>query len=262
MRHLILMIFGIFTIVVPVSRAEAYDIVGFPGSTWGQVTHDFDDLVGTGSIAYINQGVDWVVLPGGITLNTYAEFRYRLRTKNDDFYDAYGPDVGLELRRSPFRLGIDYYWQRYPELSQSSDAVQYYLSWYYDWDLMPKGKHLFGLAGFSGSTWGQVTHDVDSLVGTGSIAYINQGVDWVVLPGGITLSTYAEFRYRLRTKNDDFYDAYGPDVGLELRRSPFKLGIDYYWQRYPGLSQSSDAVQLYLTWYYDWDLKPKKKKHD
>ena len=64
-----------------------------------------------------------------------AEFRYRLRGGNKTFYNAYGPALGLELRKWSFHLGMDYYWQRFPELDESSNRLRYYLSWYYDWDL-------------------------------------------------------------------------------------------------------------------------------
>ena len=115
------------------------------------------------------------------------------------------------------------------------------------------------IEGLPGSTWGQAAHDFDSLVGSSTLGYVNQGIDWTTLPGGITFNTFAEFRYRLRTENNDFYNAYGPALGIELRKYIFKLGADYYWQRFPGLSEWDNKFQIYLTWYYDWDLKQLKK---
>jgi hypothetical protein len=41
-----------------------------------------------------------------------------------------------ELQRSPLKLGVDYYWERFLELRESSNRVQYYLGWYYEWDLL------------------------------------------------------------------------------------------------------------------------------
>lgn len=236
--------------------APAGAIEALPGSTWGQVSHDIDSLVGTGGIGYINQGIDWVILPGGIPLNTYAEFRYRLRSRNNDFYNAYGPLVGVEIRKSIFRLGADYIWERFPHLAETDNKFQFYLRWYKDWDLKRAVPGLGSLpvAGLSGSTWGELSHDVDSLVGNGAIGYVNQGIDWFRLPGQITVNTFAEFRYRLRSRNNDLYNAYGPAVGVELRKSVFKLGADYYWERFPDLAETDAKFQFYLTWYYDWDL--------
>jgi len=235
----------------------ALDIQGLPGSTWGTVSHDVDKLVGTGAMGYINQGIDWVKLPGEITFNTFAEFRYRFRNENKQFYNAYSPAVGLEFKRSPFRLGMDYAWERFPGTGEQSNKVQYYLTWYYDWDLKPASPSGLEVEGFPGSTWDTISHDVDSLVGTGAMGYINQGIDWVRLPGAVMFNTFAEFRYRFRGENKEFFNAYSKAVGLEFRRSPFHLGMDYVWERFPALGERSDKLQYYLTWYYDWDLKHK-----
>jgi hypothetical protein len=127
---------GAFLLILILSRpSSAFDILALPGSTWGQLSHDDDNLVGTGAMGYINQGVDWIKLPGEITFNTFAEFRYRLRDKNNDFYNAYGPAVGVEFKKSFFKLGINYYWEQFPSLDERSNKLQFYLSWFYDWDL-------------------------------------------------------------------------------------------------------------------------------
>ena len=235
----------------------SFAIEGLPGSTWGEVSHDVDSLVGNGSMGFLNQGIDWVILPGGMTLNTFAEFRYRLRSRNNDFYNAYGPLVGMELKKSIFGLGADYHWERFPELSETDAKFQFYLRWYYNWDLkraIPAFKAL-PVQGLSGSSWGELSHDTSSFIGNGIIGYVNQGIDWVLLPGGVTLNTFAEFRYRLRSRNNDFYNAYGPALGAELRKENIALGVDYFWERFPDLPETDGKVQYYLRWYFDWDLK-------
>jgi len=121
--------------------AAASAIEGYPGSSWGLVSYDVDSLVGSGAMGWVNQGIDWVKLPGGLMLNTFTEFRYRFRTDNAQYYNAYGPAVGLELRKSPFHLGIDYYWERYPELGQNDNKFQFYLTYYFEWDLKNLSKH-------------------------------------------------------------------------------------------------------------------------
>jgi hypothetical protein len=113
----------------------AFAIEGLPGSTWGHAAYEKSDIAGPGIMGYVNQGIDWVTLPGDLTLNTFAELRYRLRQNNKEFFNAYGPALGVELRHSPFRVGVDYYWEQYPELKETSNRLQLYLSWYYDWDL-------------------------------------------------------------------------------------------------------------------------------
>lgn len=241
----------------------AFSLEGFPGSSWGELSHDVDSYVGSGVMGYVNQGIDWVTLPGNVTLNTYVELRYRSRSRNNDFYDAWGPKVGLEFRRSGLALGVDYYWERFPKADppdDRSDKVQYYLHWYYDWDLKPHVGRLASMraAAFTGSTWGELSHDNDALVGNGAMFYVNQGVDWVKFGRDITFNTYVELRYRSRSENNDGYDSYGPKLGLELRKSGFALGANYYWERFPKLPAPDDKdnkVQLYLRWYLDWNLR-------
>jgi hypothetical protein len=247
-----LFILGFIFIFIPIP-ASGYEAL--PGSTWGQVTHDDDTLVGNGTMGYINQGIDWTTLPGGIKFNTFGELRYRFRSENRTYYNAYAEALGLEFKKSIFHLGADYVWESYPEIPDHSNKVQYYLTWFYDWDLKKtkSGK----MKRFPGSFWGQVTHDVDSLVGTGTMGYLNQGVDWTTLPGGIILNSFAEIRWRFRNENRDYFDAYSEALGVELKKSAFHLGVDYLWEKYPDLNDYSDKLQVYLTWYTDWNLKPK-----
>jgi len=237
--------------------ASALKYEGLPGSTWGAVYHDNDQLVGTGTLGYVNQGIDWVTLPGAITVNTYVEFRYRFRSENNEFYNAYSEAVGLEFQRSPFHLGVDYAWERFPPIDEQSNKFQYYLTWFYDWDLNRGSLKSSRVLGYPGSVWGTAYYDNDSLVGSGTLGYINQGINWVTLPGKVIVNTFAEFRFQLRSANKDFYNTYSEAVGVELQRSPFHLGMDYVWQRFPVLGEQSNKLQFYLTWYYDWDLMKK-----
>lgn len=242
---------------------SAFEIQGLPGSTWGQITYDNDNLTGSGSMGNINQGVDWLTLPGGITLNTFAEYRYRVRAKNKLYYDTHGPALGIELKKSIFQAGFDFYWEYFPELGRTSNNREFFLIGFYDWDLKSSDKpRLLGLniKGFPGSVWGILTYDVNGLNGSGAQGFVNQGINWGTLPGNIDLITFAEYRYRARTKNQQYYDASGPALGIEFRKSVFSWGIDYYWERFPGLGEASNKVQFYLTWFYDWDLK-KLQKH-
>jgi hypothetical protein len=251
--------FGIISVIEELILPNCVVAVqSLPGSTWDQVTYDDDQFIGNGTMGYFNQGVDWVTLPGGITFNTFAEVRYRFRSENRPYYNVYSEAVGLELKKSIFHLGVDYLWERYPELSVYSDKFQYYLTGFYDWDLNKKKVRY--LKGFPGSTWDQISYDADSFVGAGAMGYINQGVDWLTFPGGITFNTFAEFRYRFRSENKPYYNAYGEALGIEFKKSIFHLGADYYFERFPALSDYSNKFQIYLTLFYDWDLKPKGSK--
>ncbi|MHB8482604.1 MAG: hypothetical protein ACYDBV_07720 [Nitrospiria bacterium] len=235
---------------------RAIAIEGLPGSTWDYLSHDVDSLVGTGAMGFINQGIDWMKLPGGAMLNSYGEFRYRFRSENRTYFDAYGEALGIELRKSSLHLGVDYFWERFPELAGgNSNTFEYYLYGFYDWDL--KGKNIDKVAGFPGSTWFEVFRDANNLEGNGAMGFINQGIDWVKLPGGVMLNTFEEFRYRFRSENRPYFNAYGEALGVEFKKSIFHLGVDFFWERYPELDAASNKVEFYLSWFYDWDLKSK-----
>lgn len=246
----------IFFVSTPAQGIEA-----LPGSTWGNLTHSVQGLTGSSGIAWINQGIDWTKLPGDITVNTYVEYRYRARTEQNDYFNSEGPAIGCELKKSYFRLGIDYYWERFPKLDTYSNNREFYLNGYYSWDLHTSRNPLpLGIIGFPGAVWANLTYDINGLTGSSAMGWINQGIDWITLPGGITFNTYAEYRYRARTKQNTYYDAQGPAVGLEFKKSFFRLGMDYYWERFPKLGEQSHSLEYYLTWYIDWDLKQFIKK--
>ncbi len=257
MRSLLLC--GFFLIMAK----PAQGIEGLPGSTWGTLTYSPNGLTGSGAMGWINQGIDWITLPGDITFNTFAEYRYRHRTKQNQYYDAQGPALGLEFKKSFLRLGFDYYWEVLPEWPggvQRSNSGELYLSGYYDWDLNKSSIiNISGIVGLPGSIWAYLNHDARGLTGSGAMGWINQGIDWITLPGGIRFNTYAEYRYRHRTKQNQYYDAQGPALGLEFKKSVLKLGMDYYWESYPEAPPNqpgrSNYLEFYLTWYIDWDLK-------
>lgn len=244
-------------LVLP-SGVSAFEVLGCPGSIWGQITHEKNTISGSGIMGFVNQGVDWFNLPGDIVLNTFAEYRYRARTQNQKYYNSNGPAVGIILKKSVFQLGMDFYWEHFSELGETSKNREFFLTWFYTWDLKsPDNPKFLGikLNGLPGSTWGVLTNDINGINGSGAQFFVNQGVNWTTLPGNIDLVTYAEYRYRARTRNQEYYDAQGPAVGVEFRKSYFTWGMDYYWERLPGLGQREDILQFYLTWYYDWDLK-------
>ncbi|MBI5814190.1 MAG: hypothetical protein HZB29_01110 [Nitrospinae bacterium] len=232
--------------------AGAYELEGAPGSMWGFLGYDNDDFSGSAVQGFVNQGIQLVTLPGDIKVVSYAEYRHRSRNKNQDYFDAGGPAVGLELRKGFFNVGVDYYWQRLPVLGVSSNRAQAYVGWFITWDANPEKK--LGSLDLPGSSWGLLGYDNDDYSGSGVQGFINQGVTLYKFPGDIPMIAYAEYRHRSRNLNQKYYDSGGPAVGLEFRKSVVSWGVDYYWERLPVLGESSNRAQLYITWYVDWDL--------
>jgi hypothetical protein len=230
--------------------------IGYPGDTWGRVTQDLSGKSGTGISTFISQGIDWFQLPGDIVFDTYAEYRYSKRTRDNRYFDGDGPALGLVFVRAPFRLGAEYIWERQSQLSNNRGRTgRGYLNWYQDWYTYMR-KHGdedqgYQIIGLSGSTWGKVNQDRNGLAISG---FVNEGIDWFQLPWDTTFNTYAEIRWGFRTKDNDYFNAFGPAIGAELQRAPFHFGMDYYWEHYTELKETDPQWRLYLVWYYNWDL--------
>ena len=242
-----------------IAPSDAQAIEAYPGSTWGNVSYSPNDESGNRVMGWVNQGIDWTTLPGGVVVNTFAEYRYRDRSKQPEYYNSQGPALGLELKWSVLKLGVNHYWETmpdYPGGAQHSSIRQYYLTGFTDWDLTKKADlRVPGAIGLPGSVWFNMNYDINGLTGSGGMGWINQGIDWFTLSGGAVFTTYAEYRYRARTKLDEFYDARGPVLGLEFRMPLVRVGADYYWQYFPVQNERINYLEFYLTWYVDWDLK-------
>jgi hypothetical protein len=129
--------FGVLVVCAAVHvGGTAYAIEGFSGSTWGTMLHNFnDDRFQT--LGNLNQGIDWVTFHGFL-LTTFAEVRWRYQSNNGVDFNAWGPAVGVAVKRSSVRFGAEYY----SEIKQNSDNHEgravIFMDWYYGWDL----KHL------------------------------------------------------------------------------------------------------------------------
>ncbi len=111
-----------------------------------------------------------------------------------------------------------------------------------------------GIEGLSGSTWGQLTYESgDSLSGPSAQGYIKQGIDWVNI-NSYTLNTFGSLNYRFRTDNNDYYNAYGPALGMEIKKGPFNIGVQYFWESFNELHKSNNQLQVFVNWWHGWDL--------
>lgn len=241
--------------------SKTFAITGFPGYTWGVVSDDINGDTGAGISTFVNQGVDWFILPHNITFNTYAEYRYKYRNRDKYWYDSNGPAIGLEFRKTPFSLGAEYFWEKYTEQNKFDPSRRAYLTWYHDWYKYIRRRAMsrwFQIEAFSGSTWGRITYDFEGVTGAGVSTFINQGINWFTLPGEVTFNTYAEYRLSYRTLDKYWNNTRGPALGMEFQKSPFRLGMDYYWETYTEQKITNDRWRVYINWYYGWDLKPKK----
>lgn len=234
-------------------------IEGLPGGTWADFNKDLDGFTGSGVMGWVKQGIDWVELPGDVMVNTYVEYSLRDRTKKETYYDTKGRSVGLKFEKSYFDLGTEYYQDYYPKLRERESGYRHIFGWYYSQDLKKKDFDLLlfnkiPLEGLPFSTWGKLSHDASGLTGSSGMGWIKQGIDWVTLPWDVTVNTYIKYSYRGRTKEGTHFDAHGPSIGLEMTKSYFNLGVAYYREKFPKLSERHYAGQIFAGWYYTWDL--------
>jgi hypothetical protein len=111
----------------------AFAIEGLTGSTWGTVIQNFnDDRFQT--LGYLNQGIDWFEKEG-YRLNTYGALRWRFQSNQGSYFNAWGPALGVSVKKSFFRFGAEYYWE-WSESDNHNGRALIYGDWYYDWDLM------------------------------------------------------------------------------------------------------------------------------
>lgn len=248
-----------FVFFMPLS---SFAIEGLPGGNWVSLNDDIGGLTGSGGMGWINQGIDWTTLPGDITFNTYVEYGLRERSKEEEYFNARGPSVGIELSKSYFTAGVDYYWIEYPEYPEPEHPLreqgyEYTFGWYYSKDLKPSESTL-PLEGIPFSTWGNLSNDATGPTGSGGMGWIQQGIDWITLPGDINVNTFVKYSYRAREKDEDYYNSQGPSIGIELTKSFFNIGVSRYWEEFPELNESQATTQYFAGWYYTWDLMEKK----
>lgn len=240
--------------------ASAFGPEGYPGSLWLTGFRDLNGFEGWGTQGSLTQGVQWLTLPGDITVETYGRYFWRLRNKNQTYFDAYGPSVGVEFSKAFIDVGAEFGWTRFGELGENSEDFNIYLSWYKKVNLARDwaDPNVFGIPvlGFPLSTWGKLTHDLNNLEGDGAQGFVRQGIEWFELPLGVVVRTLVSYNFRFRSENRPYYNTHGPAVGVELGSGPVDLGIEYMWRDYPELKRYTHDFYLYLSAYFNWDLRP------
>jgi len=120
-------------VAVVLWATPAHAIVGLSGSTWGTAIQNFnDDRLQT--LGYVNQGIDWFEKEG-FKLNTYVQLRWQYQAHQGLYYNEWGPSLGIAVKKSFFRAGVEYYWEQVQWDEHHSHALVF-VDWYYDWDLL------------------------------------------------------------------------------------------------------------------------------
>ena len=107
---------------------------------------------------------------------------------------------------------------------------------------------------YPGNFWHSLSTDFDRFDGVLEQGNLRQGIRWLTLPGGLPLTTYVGYRWRIRSLNKRFFDAHGPVVGLELSKSIFNFGIRHEWQTFPSQGTYQQYPSVYVNWFDSIDL--------
>lgn len=124
------------------------------------------------------------------------------------------------------------------------------------------GKTLSHIEGLSGFSYGTLNQDIRNTNGFNYGGLINQGVDWFRLPADIVFNTYAEAKYTDQTRNNTFIKQNGTAAGIALKQSIFRFGAEYSWLSNPLIPSTTNAKQVYVSWYTDWYKYMKKRVTD
>lgn len=243
--------------------AAAYSPAGYPGSIWGNASRDAANFEGTGSQGRVTQGVSWLNLPWKGDFRTQGGYRWRFRSGNNLYYNAHAPFLGAAFSFPSLDLGVDFAWDRFPELDRNEENFELYASWYRKWDLatyLMKERSLLGvpIVALPFSTWGRLSHDLNEIEGNGAMGWATLGVDWFQIgpkKREIIGRTFGRYSWRFRDKNRPYYNMQGPSVGAELEWEFLKLGAQRYWHYFPELKRHTGDFEFYVSWYYRWDLK-------
>ncbi len=231
---------------------------GFPGAVWGSLSRGFDDTEGTGVQGWARQGVRWAGSPGGLSLNTYAVYNWRVRTLNKEYFNISGPSLLAALEKGSYSAGAEFAWLRYPELPLNTRNYSLFAGWFVSRDISKwTGLPSFGAnipIALPFAAWGKLTYDLQGEEGSGSQGWARQGVDWLALGRGWKFNTYAAYNWRLRSKNKQYYNVFGPSLGAVFKGRYFDVGAEYCWQRFPELGRSARTFNVSLGWYFSWDL--------
>lgn len=118
--------------------------LGYPGSTWAVAQRgvrfgtDSDNTLLQGKI---EQGVDWLYLPGTVwRFNTYGSFTYSTDSVGYSYNNKASPAIGMKLTRrfdsSSLEVGVQYGMERrWRGENTTVNGVTAYVSFWSGWDL-------------------------------------------------------------------------------------------------------------------------------
>ncbi|MCX5784444.1 MAG: hypothetical protein NTX59_02015 [Elusimicrobia bacterium] len=237
----------------------AFSPTGYPGAVWMLSGRDTSGIDGTNTQGMVRQGVELLRLSGGRSLQVYGRYNWRYRNINQDYYNAYTPYVGTMFSFKRLDLGAEFGWPRYTALSNSSRDYNIFANWSRYWGLKEWSRDSL-IKALPFSTWGNASYDLGNQNGSSTMGWAKLEADLFWLPHNFMAGPYASYNWRLRTRNADYFNINEVCAGFEIGNGEIELGTQYAWRRYPKINQRDRGLELFITIYKAWDLKPKNSR--
>jgi len=227
----------------------------YPGGIWMQSGRDTNLMDGTNAQGFVQQGVEVLRLDNGQRLKLYGKFNWRYRSLNPDYYNNYTPYIGADYTFKYFDLGVDFGWPTYTGISNINKDYSIYAGWYRYWSLK-SWSTLDLIKALPLSLWGSASYDLAYNNGSSTMGWIRQDVSLLWLPHNIMAGPFAEFDWRLRGRNPDYFNYTAYSAGLMIGSDVLKFEAKYSWRSLPKLNRKDRGVQLIISLNKGWDLMP------
>lgn len=254
MRLPIGLIIPALAVILCTAPAAAYEPTAYPGAVWTDTGRELDGEEGTYSQGMVRQGVEWLKPTPETGLQTYAQYNWRFRSKNEKYFNAWTPGVGIQLTSKYIGTGFEFSWPQYTELGESVKNYNVYINWFRYVDLM-QWRDTGLIKALPLTTWGNLSYDLRNEDGSSAMGWLKLEGDFLLLPRNFRAGVYAAYNWRFRTHNDEYFNVHGPAAGISVGNGYMSVGTEYALNHYTERDTETKGMRVYFTLYQPWDLK-------
>lgn len=224
----------------------------YPGAFWTQTGRDMSGIDGTYTQGMLRQGVE-LARPGGLPLQAYGRYNWRLRGINKDYYNSYTPYLGAMISSKNIDAGVEFGRPRYTGLAVGDKDHSVFVNWFRYWSLK-RWNEAAAIKALPLTTWGSAAYDLSGRNGSSTLGWVKLEANTFRLPLGLMAGPFISVDWRLRTHNADYFDYSAASAGLMAGNAEIQLGLKHSWRDYPRLNRGDNGLELFLSVYKPWDL--------
>ena len=224
----------------------------YPGAFWTQTGRDMSGIDGTYTQGMVRQGVE-LARPGGLPLQAYGRYNWRLRGINKDYYNSYTPYLGAMISSNYIDAGLEFGRPRYTGLAMGDTDHSVFVNWFRYWSLK-EWKETDAVKALPLSTWGGAAYDLSGRNGSSTLGWVKLEAHTFRLPLGWMAGPFVALDWRLRTHNADYFDYSAVSGGLMAGGRHVQVGLKHSWRDYPRLNRGDKGFEIFLSIYRPWDL--------